>query len=430
VKATSEPTAVEPTTNDATTTISSTNFAAIDPNDFGTIQVSNEIDKSEISVDFDDIENLYASDDTLVETFKLKLLQGLKDTNRAPATATIHHIRIREYNQINVPHLTKLLADCKTFRQHQVYLAANKTICVQILDDDEIDDEVQLALLSSYPSPSVPIHNYYTTSSHVLLTIQKWERVSWSLGDKQDVLVSNEMKLSDIFIQIARYFGINEKNMLVLVLKPYTSQPLSDLNDDSVSKRGGARGWMTYLDNHSTLSETMNHLKLSDGDLILVQDSSEALKVLTPQDMLSVQLVKDASKPAPYEYYYGSGSSSNLGHYYGTNVGTSALSIASSSINSSGSKAKVSSGIKFKSQEERMKERLEKEQAAAAAALSAASSLSLALDLTASSTSMSFTSSMSSSSSGKRILSEEEVIVGDEREFEKQGGYALFSDIQ
>lgn len=224
------------------------------------------------------------------------------------ADVSIDRIRVREKS---ANRCQRVLREDMTWRDITIF--QNKEFAIEILDHDE---------------------KLKSCDQEVFLYYQKWHRKTWTVGERVALPLDRKKPLNDISGMLAKLSGIEDASKLMVLHVPsYSSIPISDLDKD---KPTFSNSWCNFSTNTNLLSSLGN--ALSDGDLLLIQDSSEELRVFTQEE-------KDIIATARSQYGGGSYDSSYSGVYTG---GTTY-------------KRPAEKGIKIKTQKDRERERSEGE---------------------------------------------------------------------
>lgn len=370
-----------------------------------------------------EMDGIIAKNDTSIGTVHEQVVARLIEAKMVPENCSPKRIRLREKIGKNPG---KLLRPFRTFGESTVYLYDNKAISIQILDEEE-----------DLPNDDV---------GSVCVTVQRWLRQTWTLGERFEIYLPGSMSIRDIARTLGSMTDIPVDNMKAMVVPRDTEFLLCDLPQKSPPRNYG-RSWFEPGNEKGMLRYMSHSMRLQDGDLLLVQDSSEPLRELTQGDLKSMAIVEAATQNSYgvyTTYSYPTVTPHSATMRYGTGVSSSdylnAANKISSSIaggglsGSSSSYAKRSGGgIHIKTH----KERLEEEQNKLNNAASASASPSDIVDKD--STTGEGETDNSSNVAAVAAAVEEEMaayynstdnqIAGDDAEFQKQGGMALFDDL-
>jgi hypothetical protein len=311
---------------------------AVEISDFGERIVKNMI----IPDQFEEIHDLslYVGPGTQVEDFRQLIHKELLSRGIIDDSVSLHRIRIREKIG-NFP--AKILRDGKTLQEMNVYLNDHKAFCFEILQEEE----------------NLPEDDY----GDVVVQVQKWHRSSWSLSEKIDVLLPGGKCVRDIAIGLSKLFQIPFDHIRILVIPRDSSLMLSDL---ALTNPTQSRSWVDPRMERRLLRHMSFELRLVEGDLLLLQDFSEPLMELTPADKRSIMVVQ-AAQDNPSIVYAGDsntsysypGTSSTKVPAWVTSTGASPVykypALRTSSAGT-GSTSGGSNGIRIKTQKDRQRE--------------------------------------------------------------------------
>lgn len=291
-----------------------------------------------------------------------------------------------------------------------MYLYENKCLAFQILDESE----------------NLPHYEI----GDIVVFIQKWNRNKWNLSDKLEVFLQGSMSVSDISKGLSMLLDIPISSMLALVIPKESELPLYDLIETSPALNYG-RSWFDPTNEKRMLRDVSHDMRLQDGDLLLIQDSSESLMELTKSDIKSIEFIKNKSNVTQYLEQWGTNCSlysndygninNKNNHNYNlyfkdeisatTTTTTNTSNITnrfpsfnqnnSKSINNNNNSKNISQGLYIKTQRERQKDALLK----------------------------STTISNNQLTNDDNINNNNNVNNNDEKEFERSGGMSLFDDI-
>jgi hypothetical protein len=220
----------------------------------------------------------------------------------------IDRIRVREKS---FKKLSKVLREDMVWRDVTIY--ANREFAVEILDRDE---------------------RLKSCDEEVFLYYQRWYRKSWTLGEQIALPLDRKKPLNEISEMLAKLSGIEDASkVMVLHVPSYSNFFISDLDKDKPSLYNT---WCNFSTNTNLLSSLGN--SLTDGDLLLIQDSSEELRVFTQGERDIIASTRSL---------YGGGSSDTS--YAGVSTGGTTY------------KRPAEKGIKIKTQKDRERERAEGE---------------------------------------------------------------------
>ena len=316
------------------------------------------------------------------------ILQELIRTKRVPPDFSVHRIRLRErFNFI----LTKTLRDGKTLIQSGFYVTDNKGLAIQLLPEEEFLPEEE--------------------QGDSIVMLQRWNRSSWTLSERVEVLFPGNASVGDVAKALCLMFDIPVHALRVLVVPRETNFYLHELAQNAPPRNYG-RYWFDPT-KETKLMRFMSHdMRVSDGDLLILQNIEEPLKELSEQDKKSIEIV-EATNTNNYSWSaYDSGTS-----MVPTWFNDSAVSTTTSKSNTTGG-----GGIKIKTQKDRLKD------SETQSKLSSNPSTS-SLDGNNNNESFKDISTMGTCSICGPIYQDSGVSTNDDLEFRRQGGYTLFDDL-
>eukprot|EP01038_Epipyxis_sp_PR26KG_P004865 gene4865-6816_t len=370
---------------------------SIVPSNFGELMVRNGHQPAATLYEQLDIpisQSIYMTSNTRFEEVKLKLWQVLLDLQKIPPDTTVSQIRLREKTGNTIG---RLIRDNKTSLDYQMYLHDGKALAYEILEkEDDLPPEETVN-----PTVSYTITYGNNNIGNVLVLVQRWHRSTWSLGERFEVYLQGSMTIRDVARALAIMTNIPIKSILAMIVPRDTEFSLSELNQKSPIRNYG-RSWFDPSKEKKLLKFMSHEMRVQDGDLILLQDSSEPLKELTKADLKSIELVEIANKNPYFDGWNVTGNMSSSGSY--ASYPALPSSYQKSTVSSGGSNGMpISVGKEINSVMN--------------------DDYFLALSL------------QEDESFGKtgtrhnRTLSFDATVNNDTREFNKQGGYALFDDI-
>lgn len=324
-----------------------------------------------------------------------------------------------------------------------------------IRSDDDCDEsqvavsstDVETADLSS--TDTTPVYSNSATTgvqSDISSVLESMETgrsadISSTTMDSSSSSSSNSTSVNTVNHTITSSSGLNSikinsisddrfkvlKNMMMMVVKGYSKPHLCEFENPSMLNRHSNVNWISCsnpLHVNKTLQQLTNNysidLRIKHGDLIIVQDTREPLKALTPEDILSLEYVATANS-STYNTYNNNYSSSFHTNYVSNNNGNSITNYSNygksvSSIDklfpsNNSIMHNVNSGIKIKTHTDRQKE-LDQVNSSSKNSCSVDNTISYSLDL------------FSANDSDNKLPQSK-----DEVEFNKQGGFALFDDL-
>ena len=352
----------------------------IAPSDFGEKVLKNTTNADQF-IPIPNFENvkIYAKPTMMVEELRENVLNALIQSNRVPHGMNPNQIRLRERYSSCVG---KLLRDGKTIQQAGLYLTDNKGIAVQILDEPEI----------------LPIEEV----GDVLVAVQKFHRTSWSLSERIEVLFPGSMSIQDISKGLCMLFDVPMDSLEVLVVPRETTLYMCELSQKSPAGNYG-RSWFDPTKETRLMRYMTHDMRLIEGDLLLLQNVNEPLGELTEADKLSVNIVQAAL---------------NNKNTYSWNDSTLPTWSDTGTIKypkTGGSSGGGGGGIRIKTHKDRLKEQSNNNQTSDSNGNSEVASPSPT------------PGHGTTPSTSHTALNE--LDSNDDKEFQKQGGKALFSDL-
>lgn len=336
--------------------------------------------------------NLFIQSSSKINDVKAQVVSKLVELGRLPEGTSPHRIRLRE-KLGNSP--GQILSGDDTFSNNQVYLFDNKVLVFQVLEHEEFPPDAE--------------------RGSVMVLVQRWNRSTWSLGDRFEVLLRSSMTIRNIARSLSFLTGIALHSMLAMVLPRDAEFPLSDIALRSPPQNYG-RSWFDPSKERRLLSAMSHELRVTDGDVLLLQDTSERLLELSPADRKSIEIVRVANQQA---YWSPSTSSAPLS---GNRNPFDSHPASSNTSTKSGLKHGHSSsnGVHIKTHRDRLQEQSDRSLNSTAAACG-----------TDASDVVSTTGSGTLSPVPPLEAVEADYVDNnvDYREFEKLGGVALFADI-
>lgn len=232
--------------------------------------------------DLPELTGIVASSTTAVKDFRQQITDRLIESGKLPAGSSPHRIRLRDKVTVFPG---KILRDGKTFMESQVYLCDSKILCIEILDEDEIlpDDD----------------------HGDVVVLVQKWHRSTWSFSERIEILFPGSKSVREIAAGLSMVFSVDLKNLRVLVVPKDTTFYTWELTNKTPARNYG-RSWFDPSQEMKLLRYVSHDMRLSEGDLLLVQDCAEPLMTLSPADLKSIAIVEAASQTSyrngPYPF--------------------------------------------------------------------------------------------------------------------------------
>eukprot|EP00617_Octactis_speculum_P018292 CAMPEP_0185772410 /NCGR_PEP_ID=MMETSP1174-20130828/68872_1 /TAXON_ID=35687 /ORGANISM="Dictyocha speculum, Strain CCMP1381" /LENGTH=809 /DNA_ID=CAMNT_0028458671 /DNA_START=1 /DNA_END=2430 /DNA_ORIENTATION=- len=211
---------------------------------------------------------------------------------------------------------TKILRDGECLRDavHSIY--DNRDLAVEILKDPE-DLNV-----------TNPGRGY-------VVALRRWHRTSWNLSKNFDFFLGEHEKNVDVCRRLAKMTGIAEEKLRVLKVVAYSNITVHELSEERVNHQS----WVDLLAEPESL--TTNKYHFMDGDLVVVQDSSEPLRNLSEEEKRSIKKASNRQTNNYYSHTYYNNSASSMSH-------------TSTSRSASGCSTKPKeAGIKIKTKQDR-----------------------------------------------------------------------------
>ena len=228
---------------------------------------------------FETVEGLggvFVQGSTTFNDVKAQIATKLIELGRLPAGASPHCIRLRD-KLGNSP--GKILSGTGTFADSLIHLFDNKTLAFEVLDQEE-----------TLPEPE---------HGSVVVQVQRWHRSTWSLGERTEVLLNGSMSIRHIACGLAQLTNIPVQSLRVMVLPKDAELMLSDLSLDAPPQNYG-RAWFDPAKETRALRVVSHEMRVVDGDVLLLQDSAEPLMELSAADRKSIEIVRLASQQPNY----------------------------------------------------------------------------------------------------------------------------------
>lgn len=337
--------------------------------------------------------HLFLQSSTTILEVKAQVANKLIELGRLPPGASPHRIRLRE-KLGNSP--GQILDGDESFSDRQVYLFDNKMLAFQVLEHEEILPQAECG--------------------SVMVLVQRWNRSTWSLGDRFEVLLRGSMTIRNIARSLSFLTGIPLDSMRAMVLPREAEFALSDIVLRAPPQNYG-RAWFDPTRERRMLSAMSHELRVTDGDVLLLQDTSEPLMELSAADRKSIEIVRVANQTsywsAPSSVSIPTVANRNPFESYPTSTSTYTKGSMKHGYGSS-------NGVHIKTHRDRLQEQSDRSLNSTAAAC--------ATDV---SDAQSTTGSASLSPVPPLEAVEADYVENnvDYREYEKHGGAALFSDI-
>jgi hypothetical protein len=140
--------------------------------------------------------------------------------------------------------------------------------------------------------------NMSRSVSAVLLQIQVWNRRTFTVGKRIEVLIRQDEALKSVAKKLAYYFNIPLSYLRILFVPSTSEINLCDLPLHCPTKYS-TRAWFDGSLETRKLSD-LCEMKLYDGDILLLQNNHEPLRELTERERKSVE--KKNQIPSYYDY--------------------------------------------------------------------------------------------------------------------------------
>lgn len=228
--------------------------------------------------------NVVVEGSYLISDLRKDVLNKLKELKKIPVDAPPSLVRLREKWNIRAG---AVLRDGLTLREHNVSLVEGRELAVQILSSPDAYD---------IPLVRNPVQG------DCVLFVQRWHRSTWTLGDRMEVYIPGSWPVNVIVGCLAELVNIRDKdNMKVLIVQPHYHISIALLAENAPSE---GRRWANVSNEASRLYDMQWYL--SNGDLLLLQDSTEPLRALTEKERLSTLRAREADVLTSYSASIGS----------------------------------------------------------------------------------------------------------------------------
>lgn len=334
--------------------------------------------------------SMLAQSSTTLAEFKAQIANKLIALGRLPEGASSLRIRLREKMGNNPG---KILCGTGGFSDVQVYLYDSKLLAFQVLEEEEVLAEPELG--------------------SAVVMVQRFNRSEWKLEDRFEVLLRGDMSVRNIARGLSALTGIPLQTMQAMVVVKDSEFFLSDLHLKSPPRSYG-RSWFDPTKETRLLRVMSHEMRLTDGDVLLLQDTAEPLRELSPADRRSVEIVRVASEGTSYTDIWDESYSTSRNPFE-TNYTTSGISATSSAK----SLRLGHNGVYIKTQRDRQQEASDRSLSSVAAVGDSGNSSTIATPSGA-------VTPVPPLDSAEAEYSENNI---DTREFQRQGGFALFEDI-
>jgi hypothetical protein len=244
----------------------------------------------------EDLTEMCLQDSITVDNLRLQLANKLKALGKMSEHCDPNCLRIRE-RLANRP--SKMLRSGKTIAQNGVKLYDGKALTMHIIYSPDIirDEEAK---------------------GDVILLVRMFHRCTLTLDKCKEIYLHGTMSIREIAIRLGCLFNIKPEHLKALIAFSHTDIRLCHLYQDCPRK--ASRPWFLLMNEKGLLREMYS---ISSGDVLIIQDSSEVLRDLTPEEKLSIELVEAANRapvnssyyPSSYPTYYGPSSYSDINTY-------------------------------------------------------------------------------------------------------------------
>ena len=229
-------------------------------------------DEAAMSFEALDTAGFCISSVTLLIDLKTHVVKQLVALKGLPAHATTSWIRLRE--KVGSGFGRMLKHDDKTLHENGFAVSDWRQMFVQSLEA---------------PDHLLPMQT--------LLLLQRWHRTTWSMSPIVEVALSLEnISVGYLFDTLSLLTGIALENLRLLLLFSYSDIPLCALNETEylaskslrwLSKPSASQSNQSVLDWYGNMSPSHVKAEFTDGNMLLLQDASESLRVLTIQEKAS-----------------------------------------------------------------------------------------------------------------------------------------------
>ena len=125
--------------------------------------------------------------------------------------------------------------------------------------------------------------------SSFVLQVQVFERRTFSLGTRYEILLNQNMEIRDITKKLSKLFKIPLAGIRILFVPSNTEINLYDLPLERPS-RYSTRAWFDGLLGELKVSD-LSDITVCDGDLLLLQNVLEPLRELTEREKMSINMM-------------------------------------------------------------------------------------------------------------------------------------------
>ena len=161
--------------------------------------------------------------------------------------------------------------------------------------------------------------------SSVVLQVQIWNRRTFSLGTRHEILLHQNMTIKNITKKLSILFKIPLSYLRILFVPSTTEINLFELPLKCPTKYS-TRAWFDGLLENQKLSD-LCEMKVCDGDLLLLQNINDPLRELTEREKLSVEMIN-----MKYNYYSSTVTSMNNNNSF-NNSNNNSVNNSSNNLN-------------------------------------------------------------------------------------------------
>lgn len=327
---------------------------------------------------------------------KEQIVTRLIELGRLPEGTSPRCVRLRDKMGNNPG---RILAGDGTFADNQIYLFDGKVLAFQVLDFEE-----------ELPEPE---------AGSVVVLVQRWNRREWRLEERFEVLLNGGWSVRNIARGLSLLMDIPLPHLRAMIVCRDTEFLLSDLHLNAPPRNYG-RTWFDPSRETRPLRAMSHDMRLTDGDVLLVQDTSEPLRELSAADRKSIEIVRLASGSDPYSDCWASMydpvlvPSTGSRNPFDSSPGAPTTSGTGKALKHGHGSS--SNGVYIRTQRDRQRETSDRSLSSAVAAAGGSSAASPSGTATP----------LPALEGAEAEYSENNM---DAREFQKQGGLALFADI-
>jgi hypothetical protein len=172
-----------------------------------------------------------------------------------------------------------------------------------------IQDKLLLLELRNVPE-ALPVRK----AGDLIVYVQRWYRESWTLGPRLEVYLHGSMSIQHIATHLAGICGIRVDTLnAYLVDKLGADVPLYRLAEHMPSDNFySSRPWFSPQHEQGALKNN-KALRITEGDLLILQDTAEPLRELSSDELSSISAAVDTSLDPTYGTALISGGGSSSG---------------------------------------------------------------------------------------------------------------------